>query len=147
MSEIETPMLDKMRGVHDDSETVGAFLEWLQGEQRLHLLCWSTVEEEDECPGASLRERCYGGKTQERYRQIGNEGRYEPDPKSPTCRRCNGTGRVTRSRETWVPDGRTIEQLLAAYFGIDLQQVAEEKQAVYEAMAARAGQARQGNGR
>ncbi len=39
-----------------------------------------------------------------------------------------------------------IERLLAAYFDIDLDRAAQERHAVYEAVAARANRAKKGDG-
>ncbi len=99
-------------------------------------LRWASIPEEGKCPGAGAQV-CYSGKTREHFVKTDGTGGYEPDPRSPDCQRCHGTGRVTSTRETWVPDGRTIKRLLAAYFDIDLDRAAQERQAVYEAVASR----------
>jgi hypothetical protein len=141
MEQPATPTLDRMREIHDQSQPIGEFLEWLQW-QHVHLMTWQEIEEEDVCSG-QFSHSCYGGKTRERRVRDKNGTRtddWEPDPRSFTCERCGGTGRVIRKRETWVPDGRSIEQLLAAYFGIDLDAASRERQAVYEAVAALAAQ-------
>jgi hypothetical protein len=92
------------------------------------------VEEVDECPGAGLYEYCYDGKA---GRRSGADG-LELDPDSPDCRRCEGhRPRRPPSRDVGA-DPRSIEQLLAEYFDIDLEAAARERQAVYEQLAARA---------
>jgi hypothetical protein len=130
--EIPTPTLDKIRVAKPESELIGAFLEWLQAE-RAELMVWREVDDESKCG------YCDGGKTGVIYPEgLGVDAPRVPNPDSADCPKCNGTGRRSYRRETWVPDGRSIEQLLAAFFGIDLQQAAEERQAVYEAVAAKA---------
>jgi hypothetical protein len=116
MAEITTPTLDKIRTVHGDSQRIGEFLEWLQADQHIALMVWREIDDSWRCAWCEDL----------------------PNGPKPSCRTCHGTGIVASKREMWVPDGRSIEQLLAAYFDIDLQQAAEEKQAVYEALAARA---------
>jgi len=65
------------RAVLDDTSTIGQFLDWLTGDQKVRLMRWGT--------------------------------RQDPD-----------TGHTW---ETWVPDHRSIEQLLADYFGLDLDAI------------------------
>lgn len=52
---------------------------------------------------------------------------------SDECWLCDGTGTM---KETWVPDGRTIEQLLADFFGIDMAKVDVERRAMLAALRA-----------
>jgi hypothetical protein len=78
-----TPELDKMRAVHDHSQEIGAFLDWLSGR------------------GLSI---CQMVESQTSYRDDAN----------------------------WVPDGLGIEQRLASYFNIDLDECERERTRLLE---------------
>jgi len=77
------------RAVLDDTSTIGEFLDWLTGDQKVRLMRWGT-------------------------RQDPNTG---------------------HTWETWVPDHRSIEQLLADYFGLDLDAIGREQQALHAQLA------------
>lgn len=78
MRKVPTPELDKMQKVKDQSQVVGAFLDWLQNETDMVIGAWE-------------RERMY-------------------------------------------PVHKSIEELLAEYFEIDLNKVERERRALLDAI-------------
>lgn len=119
MTEPEYPEHEKMRAVMDDSRTIGAFLEWLQYSG--YTICvW-----EDETPcrwqdwSLSRDIYCNGGTVYE-----------DGEPTEETCSSCNGTGIVSRLEPCLAPAGLGIEKMLAKYFGIDLDKINIEKDAI-----------------
>ncbi len=102
----ETPELDRERAVADDAQIIGEFLEWLE-EEKIHLIvyrdatdwtsCWCTIQ------------------------SIDGEA-------NPKCSDCHGKGtyQITCKDEP-MPDGRSIQKLLADYFKIDLNKTEAER--------------------
>lgn len=125
---IPTPTLDKIAEAKDRSQAIGPFLDWLRSGNGggVQLVQWREIDEDVDCP----RLNCEGGEVYNR-----DSGARE------NCPKCQGNAYVTRKRETWVQEGRTTEQLLAAYFDIDLAAAERERDAIYQAMSAAAASA------
>lgn len=110
----DTPELDRLSKVSNESQVAGEFLEWLLGTKGYNL---SEIKEERinerECT------RCRGKGTVRKGAEL--------------CRRCNGEGTVwdyTREHEVMVWTG--TQELLAEFFGIDQNKVEAERRAVLE---------------
>ncbi len=110
----KTPECDKMVVIHEDSQKIGEFLDWLK-EQGIHL-----------CNPHTHNEYCY------RYGDIElKEGEYKSrdymgqakyvGEKELNCGSRNGEMFYIRE---------DFEKLLARYFNIDLDKVEKEKQAI-----------------
>jgi hypothetical protein len=101
------PEHDKQAKVIEDAGTIGEFLEWLQSDGT-HLMVWRTdMTDMRQCTGSIYPARDCPG-----------EG----------CDRCGGEGfyEIT-GIEMWVDDRRSINALLADFFGIDLTKLNAEK--------------------
>ncbi len=110
MIEPKIPMLEKMKKVHETSQKIGFFLDWLSGQ------------------GVQLAV----------YHEHSG-GCYRPhDHDLDLCNNhlgglCTRQSRVTTCESEdgqLITLNRSIEQLLADYYKIDLEQVHEEQQAV-----------------
>lgn len=122
-----TPELDKQSDIiaTGDSQAIGEFLTWL-AERNIHLMRWETDRQRmDTCPGEDDYTHCKEG------RAVGRRGTiYDRD-----CPQCHGTGEVkVRLKADYVADGRTTEQLLADFFGIDLVKIEAEKRALLRSL-------------
>lgn len=105
------PEHDRLSAVAERSQEIGEFVEWLQI-HGVHLMSWRALRDYRSCI------RCDDG-----TRMSGRP-----------CTYCEGTGRVPIEREQWVQDSRSITQLLADYFAIDLDQIEVEKRAMLDAL-------------
>lgn len=104
----KTPELDKRSEIIKDghSQAIGEFLDWLQ-QQGLSLMRYRT-DLTDERPCS----RC--------------------DGENRECPRCNGSRFIEITVSGWTSDGRSVEQLLADYFEIDLTKIEEERRALLD---------------
>ena len=115
------PEHDRLAAISDQSQTCGEFLEWLQ-EDGLHLMRWRT-DLTDIVPCGPGHIVAFGG-------HGAMKSPYGGGP--PRCMRCGeeerdkGTYEVT-GMKGWVSEHRSIQQLLAAFFGIDLDKIETEK--------------------
>lgn len=117
------PNIDRVRATRDESAAIGGFLEWLL-EQGIHLMKRGTVTYDDPCPG------CGGlGHGLQLMPVFGTDHREWRDG---PCERCRGVGSTERQREGWVDQFRGIEDLLAQYHAIDLQELERERLALLD---------------
>jgi hypothetical protein len=108
----EYPEHDKLHKVAEDSQTIGLFLDLGLGEQGLVL--YERITRDCECNACRRR----GGRT---------EGMHT-DAERALADKNNGKVPVTE----YHPTQRTIQSILASYFGIDEKKLAEEKDAIYQ---------------
>jgi hypothetical protein len=123
MTETKTPTLEKMAAVRETSQGIGEFLDWLHESQSLHLMAYRTDQIDTRpCPGDGgwLGDPCDDGVM------------YLGKPNERDCTNCDGKGYIEVKVEGWVEDPRSIEQLLADYFEIDLKAVEKERRALLE---------------
>jgi hypothetical protein len=115
---METPELDKHAEVLDESRTLSDFYDWL-GQQGVHLMVWRTdMTDRRLC----LAFNCIDGKVGKR-----------------DCTACDGTGwREVTGIEGWVEDPRHPERLFADYFGIDLNKIEQEREALLDGLRTKA---------
>jgi len=120
------PEHDRLAAISDQSQVCGEFLEWLQSEG-LHLMRWRTGLTDTMACGPGWPSAVGGGHS--RQLKLCADGVRR-------CMRCGkpldeeGTYEVAVENwvsEGWVSEGRSIEQLLAAFFGIDLDKIETEK--------------------
>lgn len=105
------PEHDKMQAVATESQAIGEFLEWLQGQPDLALGIWR--------PYYCLRcEKPWRG------------DEYE----SERCAYCGVM--LSKSEDRLMPSGMQITDLLARYFGIDPVAVEAEKRAMLASIRA-----------
>jgi len=104
-SEVETPELEKMSAVKNESQKIGEFLDWLESKKKVALCLRHTHDD-----------GCYLG-----HDDDGNE-QMEP---LPLCGYENGS---------LMPFFYTINELLAEFFEIDLKKVEEERRALLDAI-------------
>lgn len=114
------PECDKMLAVHDQSQVIGEFLEWLDT-QGLHIMQWRTFNEPKTCT-CIFNE----GHTGERYNSRTH--------KWETCGKCNGTGLLEETYEVqqWTHARGSINEILARFFDIDMTKVEQERRAMLE---------------
>jgi hypothetical protein len=128
----EYPEHEKARQARETghSDEIGQFIEWLRSERKLVIARW-----EDKTPCQAKREypmkrawKCVDGQL------IAGEHNiyHQPGSVIETCPDCEGSGLVDRMVPILVRAGLTIEQLLAAYFEIDLDKLAAEKDQILE---------------
>lgn len=134
-----TPTLDRMKEVHEQSQAIGEFLEWLHipeedGGPGLFVARW---DRQRECNSESLKGRwsassasgfvpdwrCAGGQIVDQAGEILHE-----------CEACDGTGMVDLAEPRGMPAGESIERLLARFYGIDLDAAERERMAVLAAV-------------
>jgi hypothetical protein len=104
----EYPEHEKLQAVKKESQVIGEFLEWVTGGAE----------------GSPNLTFCF-------YQEPTDEPMFE-----------NGGGSLFDGEELklnldyvepgWTPAHQRIEQLLALYFGIDLEKIAEEKERMYK---------------
>lgn len=141
-----TPECDKVHKVHEESQSIGAFLEWLSG-QGVVLCRWATPRESRRCTGVLKNyfldlDNCKG--TGVALRTVMSDADWSlPRAERPDrtiiiaagdeCTKCGGTGSFEYDgAEQYMPDYMAIEKRLAAYFDIDLNKVEQERRAVLD---------------
>lgn len=117
MSEANYPEHDKLRAVKDDSQTVGAFIEWL-GENGYHI-CQQRAPESEV-----------------------NLDYIAPDPESKRAERMGETFvdvlmRIIENQQVYWPIiERSPDSLLAKYFDINERKIEDEKCAMLDEIRA-----------
>lgn len=130
----EYPEHLKFRAAKRDTDAVGAFLEWL-AEQGIHLMVWR--ENVPDVIPASPFCHADGRRTRLTCRPERDGGHCLCwQAGDGDCHLCGGTQETEITRDAWLPAGRTIEQLLAGWAGIDLAKLEDEKRAVLAACRA-----------
>lgn len=110
------PEHDKLHVIVDKSQTIGQFVDWLHEEQNIHFARWETRSTCRHCDG------------------FGTVG-----PDDEECWKCDGTGYTPGSEGDYnrlIPVTTNIQVLLASYFGIDLNKLEAEKEAMLETQRA-----------
>lgn len=110
----------------EGSDEIGQFLEWLRSDETDYTIAeW---DRHKQCDASSLWQRagrpewhCIGGRIM---------SGMDLDEDTGECEECEGTGRIPRREPRLMSVGKSIEALLAMYFDIDLQRLAEEKDAM-----------------
>lgn len=116
---IEYPEHEKFQKVKDTSQSIGFFLELLQM-QGVHLMVWQEGNAEDE-PALIRR------------------GPYEDEGEKQRCSIFDGHECIDNPDhvpEGWVPYGKSIQQMLADHFHIDLDVLDDEKRRMLEQIRA-----------
>lgn len=121
------PEHEKRSGILEKSQAIGEFLDWI-GEQGYRLQKWVVQDEDGPCPGTIWHE-CDGG----REMRVPVDG-GEPYTTANRCQKCNGTGTYIAHFEGEVGLQRSIESVLAEFFGIDLKVIEQERRAMIESM-------------
>ena len=111
----EYPEHDKLAAISHESQTIGEFLDWMSG-QGVKRMRWDTVSDLRLCDSESRGAVVH-------YFGIG--GRRTVD--HTNCSLCQGTEKYEVTWETWVPDRRSVNEVLADYFGIDQSSLEQEK--------------------
>lgn len=137
---MSTPEVEKMMAARDQgSQEIGEFLDHLLNEQGFVIAKWGARQEEVECIGLSRDGRpngmfdgsnCMDGEIRRHRVLVDGKTHMLNDP----CPRCEGTGRITISsgEEGFIPDRRSVQQLLADYFEVDLDALERERRAVLD---------------
>ena len=110
---------DKLHAVKERSQAIGEFVEWLR-ENSMGILRWQATKYVCETCGEIPEEEARHNKSMESdasYHHRNNE-------------RCDSD--VERVPEGDYPIGKTIEQLLADYFDVDLLKLENEKRAILD---------------
>jgi hypothetical protein len=112
------PEHDKLTKVSDESQSIGAFLEWLST-QGINLMEWRTFNEPKTCP-------CQFNTMHPGEQWSRRDNAYI------TCTSCGGTGKLdeTYEIEQWANVPGSINELLARYFEIDLAAIEQEKRSM-----------------
>lgn len=140
---IDTPECDRQHAVQADAETLSAFLDWLTA-NGIHLAYWEDTKPCDHTTGASVTPgqgypTIEGVRASRKWRCVNGRLIGHPDSNAPgvdggECPNCEGTGRVERVEPRLVPQPGSFNQLLARYFGIDLDKVEAERRQVLDAL-------------
>lgn len=128
------PEHDRMTAITDQSQQLGSFLEWLRM-SGIVLARWEHTKPCDAADGpvvdydhlpeeSGQKWRCEGG------RMVGHPESNKPGVIGSVCKKCDGTGSVERIEPRLTPTGQRIEQVLADYFGIDLDKIEDEKRSM-----------------
>jgi hypothetical protein len=99
---------EKLKKIAPLSQSIGEFVEWLGGEG-VHLMRWTETVDTEPCYG-TLFTKCQG----------------------EVCQTCGGAKTVEVKRETWMPHGVGISDMLAAFFDIDQDKIEQEKRHMLE---------------
>lgn len=134
-----TPTLERLGTISDDSQKLGEFLHWLKDEG-WQLCRWQEeIEDEEICVDPFHYRRTQAEVAVEGLIELDAElhGRKPPQTDrswrpNPDCTACQGSGLIRRTRRGWNYDGRTVEQVLAAYFQIDLEAAEQERRALLQ---------------
>jgi hypothetical protein len=142
MQEIQTPEHDKFRPYQEDANIIGDFVEWLK-EQHIRFMKWGDEIWEEKCkysePWLNFGEKnfiCING-IKYKWSYFWSKG-HEPGEELGKCENCDNEGYEQHSKENWISDGRSIQQLIADYFGIDKKKFDEETELIYRTVAAEA---------
>lgn len=124
------PECEKLHAVHETSNAIGDFLEWLGAqdiflaERQLRVVCeWTSFQ----TVGGQFRYRCDEGRI---INYMGED--------SGECENCDGEGSVEAEDPSLVLRMERIEDMLARYFEIDMAKVDRERRAMLEEIRANA---------
>jgi hypothetical protein len=118
------PESEKLHAVHETSQMIGEFIEWLPTRGKF-IGTWRTLVD---CPGGGAFSNwtCESGvKVHDRTGEDGG-----------TCPVCDGKGVVEASNPIPEIDYVDINKLLAEFFNIDLAKVDLERRAMLDALRA-----------
>jgi len=139
----DTPNLDKMIEVADESQSIGQFLDWLMNEQNVTLMRWTSIPHERVCH--DYHKPRYAEEARLTLEEIvaleaefrgGDPHELPPDPSDqhPETCTCEGTGYIRWSEEGWEKFGSGgdtgIAKILAPYYDIDYDEMQRERDAV-----------------
>lgn len=126
------PECDKMIAVHEDSQKLGEFIEWLGSDEGggLFIAEW---DRQVECGWHTP----FYSRGQRKFREC-VDGVIVDSDREPQgqCDMCSGTGFVDRIEPRGMPHHESIERLLARYFNIDLAEVERERRAILDGLRA-----------
>lgn len=103
----------KLEKIAPLSQAIGEFLEWLPS-QGTQLMRWAETVESDVCDGTFMS-YCRG----------------------PKCEVCGGTKIVETKHSAWVPNGKSVQDMLAEFFEIDQDKLEAEKRHMLETLRSR----------
>lgn len=114
----------RLSAVREQHRELERFLSWLDTDGVV-LMRWGTVTEAMPCMGEG---GLFGPGCEDGMVDPGGDGERE-------CRECSGTG-TGREVPTlgWVRDGRSVEDLLADRFGLDVEALQAERGEMLNAM-------------
>lgn len=119
----EYPESEKMHAVHEQSQQIGEFLDWL-GQQGMRVC---ELQTEVACEWRSL--------VHELHCEQGQV--MDPDgPLDEDCKQCHGTGMVELVTPQYHPTRLSIEKLLAQFYEIDLDKIEAERRAMLDSLRA-----------
>lgn len=136
--EPEHPELDRRHAVRDESQAIGAFIDWLLTERRVHFMEWLSTEQEYDCPYQSGNYDRLVDTLRLEAELSGRDPEEIDMPNHPEDCTCKGTGVARSFSEGWVgamPDrnnGGAINSWLAEYFDIDPNKIEHEERALLE---------------
>lgn len=127
---VKTPTLDKMRGVKEDSQKLGEFIEWMT-ENGYHI---AEIHEHKGSDDADEPTGCWGVHECTSLCYCGSAKRpHESGVKGCSCRSVVQQNCGYHEGE-YYGARLTIEKLLAKYFEIDLDKCEKERQALLDAI-------------
>lgn len=138
-----TPTLEKMTAVHETSQAIGEFLDWLLNTRGVHLLRFDETVDRRVCGRRWPDNRDVERTTVQDLLRLDAELRgTDPEtvpelplpapPTHPESCACHGTGYIETRMDDWIPVGASIEKLLAEYYDIDLNTAADERDALLD---------------
>lgn len=142
----DTPTLQKMSDVHERSQVVGEFLDWLLNSEHVHLMRWDSRVTHEKCT-ARWKERRSHEELQTAVDDLREleaelagvdpatlpERPLPPPPPHPTTCACGGSGVIETAIEDWVPwEPGGIQKMLGRFFGIDVEAAEQERSALLE---------------
>lgn len=142
----DTPTLQKMSEVHERSQAVGEFLDWLLHAEGAQIMRWDSRTVYEPCPRRWRDQRTHEElqTTVDDLRELEAElagvdpaslpeRPLPPPPPHPVECSCGGTGQIGTKIEDWVswePGG--IQKMLGRFFDIDVEQAETERAALLE---------------
>jgi hypothetical protein len=120
-----TPTLDKMKSVHDKSQSIGEFIDWLRSTSREVCVLRQEGNNGEPCyrwkdgvTVSTLTRKPIEGTRPTRLDFMNDDAEYNPS--------------FCEWQEGYYPEGKSIEKLLAEYFEIDITAAENERVAVLE---------------
>lgn len=110
VSDMEYTEHEKLTKIAPLSQSIGEFIEWLNGEG-VHLMRWTETTDVEVCDGTILSP-CRG----------------------ESCDACGGDKVVEARRTAWVPHSVSIIDMLASFFEIDQTKLEQEKRHMLDAL-------------
>lgn len=127
MNHVPTPELDRRAEVMPQAETLTEFVDWLAADGLS--ICW--LDRRAYCGGLGLKYDCEDG-TLVRSHSY-HPGRTETDRSGETCPTCEGKGWV-EGPGSYEPITESFESLFARFFGLNLDLIEQERQALLDAL-------------